>query len=185
MPDETTQEVDTEVPAQDATATETTTDTTEQATQEAHNVEGLPVWAKDLLKELRAENAKHRKAKTEAEKAQAEAERKAAEEQGKYQELYETERGKVQQLEAEIEGAKLTATRSTVGLRYGLGAVFTSLLRGDTQEEMESHAKELIEAMPKKSAAADASAGSGSKSNGMKSVEEVKRTKQSRDYNAL
>jgi hypothetical protein len=179
-----TQAVDEEAPAQDAQTTETeTTETTE--TTEAHNVEGLPVWAKDLLKELRSENAKHRKAKTEAEKAQAEAERKAAEQQGKYQELYETERAKAAQLEADIQEAQLSATRSQVGLKHGLGAVFTALLRGDTEDEMERHAKELIEAMPKKSAAADASAGSGSRGSGIKSVEEVKKTKPSREYNVL
>lgn len=183
MPDETTQEVDTEVRAQDA-ETETT-DTTEQQTTEAHSVEGLPVWAKDLLKELRAENAKHRKAKTEAEKAQAEAERKAAEDQGKYQELYETERAKAQQLEGEIKEAQLTSTRSQVGLKYGLGAVFTSLLRGDTQEEMESHAKELIEAMPKKPANANALDGTNARPAGLKSVDDLKRQKLDREYNAL
>lgn len=185
MADEvTTQAVDTEIQAQAAeTETTETTETTEAT--EAHNVDGLPVWAKDLLKELRQENAKHRKAKTEAEKAQAEAERKAAEQQGKYQELYETERAKAAQLEADIQEAQLSATRSQVGLKHGLGAVFTSLLRGDTEEEMERHAKELIEAMPKKPANANALDGTNPRPAGLKSVDELKQQKQDREYNAL
>lgn len=181
MADETTQEVD-EQQAQDANQE---TETTEQQTEEAHNVEGLPKWAQDLFKDLRQENAKHRKAKTEAEKAKVEAERKAAEDQGKFQELYQTERERNQQLEAEIAQLKLDGIRSDVALKHRLPPTFVSRLKGDTFEDMEKDALEMIEAMPKKPANADASAGAHSRSTGLRTVEEVKKNKQSRDYNAL
>lgn len=152
---------------------------------ETDSIDKLPKWARDLVSDLRKENAKHRTEKVTAEKAALEAQRKAAEEQGRYQELYEIEKAKIAELEREKRELELSTIRSHVGIKFNLGPVFTGLLRGDTQEEMEAHAREIVEALPKRSANADANAGTNSRPAGLKPVEQLKQEKISRDYNAL
>ena len=58
-------------------------------TQEVEDENALPAWARKQLKELRAEYAANRKAKTTAEQAATQAAEQAAAEQGKWQELYQ------------------------------------------------------------------------------------------------
>ncbi|MCX7851807.1 MAG: hypothetical protein N2383_03385 [Caldilineales bacterium] len=62
----------------------------------------LPTWAQDLIRDLRAENAQHRKAKQQAEQAAQAAATAAAKEQGRWRELaeqYEPKAKRAEQLE--------------------------------------------------------------------------------------
>lgn len=112
--------------------------------QAAGNVEDLPGWAQNLLKDLRKENAGHRTAKTEAEKAREDAEAKALAEQGKYKELYEKAQADQQAAQARIKAMELDALRRSVGARLGLPAALHSRLQGEDEAGLEADAQTLI-----------------------------------------
>jgi hypothetical protein len=96
MADETTPQAGTEPTTPAAVDTQANT----EPTQAVEDVKGLPDWAQKLITELRSENGKHRKAKTEAEKQAAKAAEDAAKEQGKWKELYDSTKPKAERAEA-------------------------------------------------------------------------------------
>ena len=69
-------------------------------TQAAEDIASLPEWAQKAIKDLRAESASHRKAKTAAEQAAQLAADQAAKEQGKWQELYQKAEPKAARVDA-------------------------------------------------------------------------------------
>jgi hypothetical protein len=74
-------------------------------TQTVEDVAALPEWAQKAIRELRAESANHRKAKTAAETAAALASEQAAKEQGQWKQLaeqYEPKAKRADALEAYI-----------------------------------------------------------------------------------
>ena len=87
-----------------------------------------------------------------AAKATAEAERKAAEEQGKFQELYQATQKQLEQLAAEKRQLEQAALRREVAARVNLPAALVDRLHGETPEELEADAKQLIAALPKPAA---------------------------------
>lgn len=87
-----------------------------------------------------------------AERAKKEAERLSAEEAGRFQELYkatltdlETERNTRRALEA-------AALRREVAAKVNLPAALVDRLKGETPEELEMDAKQLLAALPKPAA---------------------------------
>lgn len=73
---------------------------------EPNDVQSLPEWAKNLVAELRGENAKHRKAAKAAETAAAQAEEAQLAEQAKWQELAEKRQARLAELEPLSEDMK-------------------------------------------------------------------------------
>jgi hypothetical protein len=104
MSDETTPAVANE---QDPTPVEVTPEATPTTADE---VGQLPEWTQKLIKELRSENAKHRKAKTQAEKAEEAAKQAALAEQGKYKELNERLQAQLDEALASKEAAELASS---------------------------------------------------------------------------
>lgn len=137
---------------QDAAAVEPTTSET---------VDQLPDWAQAHIKELRSENAKHRKAKTAAEKEVEENARKAAEEQGKFKELYEQQLTKAQEAEAKAKEVELRMLRQTIGQKHDLPDALVNRLQGETEEEIEADAKSLAQSLPKPVASTQTDSGAG------------------------
>ena len=142
-----------QTPAQDATPAGA------QAAPDSMN--DLPDWAQKLIKELRGENASHRKAKKQAETEAEKATRKAAEEQGKYKELYETELAKREAAEMQAKCLELDALKSKVAAEVGLPQELASRLAGETEDEIRADAQVVLAALPKMALSNDASQGTG------------------------
>lgn len=87
-----------------------------------------------------------------ATKAREDAERKAAEQQGEYQKLYEQEKALREQAEADRKALEVSALRRQVADKLGLPAGLVDRLRGETADDIEADAKELIKALPKPAA---------------------------------
>jgi regulator of protease activity HflC (stomatin/prohibitin superfamily) len=100
-----------------------------------------------------------------AAKARADAERKAAEEAGEFKKLYENTVAKLQEAEQRATAAALAVTRRDVAARLNVPVALADRLRGDTPEEIEADAKQLMASLPK-SGTPSANAGSGSKQPG-------------------
>lgn len=98
-------------------------------------------------------------------KARVEAERKAAEEAGEFKKLYEGTVAKLQEAEQRAASAALAVTRRDVAARLNVPAALADRLRGDTPEEIEADAKQLMALLPK-SGTPSANAGSGAKQTG-------------------
>lgn len=146
----------------------------------------LPAWAQKMFSDLHRENASHRQEKKKAEKAAEDANRRAKEEQGEYKALYEGEKARADQLEQEIKDADIAALRARIGVKYKLEQVFIDVLHGESEEDIEQHARQIVAALPKKPATADVSAGANTKSNGVKPADQVRQGKRSdREYNTL
>jgi len=149
------------------TTTEETVDDTQDVTEsqeqpaEANTVDGLPDWTQDLIKELRQENAKHRKEKTAAQKAVEQQEQQLAEEQGKYKELWEKSEAKRIELETKLTGAELGRMREAVARRHNLTDGLAKRLQGETEEELEEDAKALLAEIPKPQAQTATDGGAG------------------------
>lgn len=170
IPPETEQVQDTETtPVQDTgTKTEITGGGTKGALsdlqpdqQPSETVNDLPDWAQKLIKELRGENASHRKAKKQAETEAEVATRKAAEEQGKYKELYETELAKREAAEMQAKCLELDALKSKVAAEVGLPQQLASRLAGETEDEIKADAQVVLAALPKSTIGNDAQQGIG------------------------
>lgn len=89
------------------------------------------------------------KAEQLATKAREEAERKAAEEQGKYQELYEAAQRRIADTEAKLKAAEIAGIKREVAARHNMPAALANRLQGETAEDIEADAKELMAALPK------------------------------------
>jgi phage terminase Nu1 subunit (DNA packaging protein) len=94
------------------------------------------------LKKANAEAAKYRKT-AEA----AESERKAKEE-AEMTELQKWQR-KAQELEQAVASERRTRLQTEIAAKVGLPAKLASRLHGETAEEMEADAKEILETLPK------------------------------------
>ena len=93
-----------------------------------------------------------RKAEEAANKARTEAERKAAEEQGEYKKLADSLKA---ELEAERQARKaleLAGLRRDTAARYSLPAALADRLRGETADELDADAQELLKSLPKPAA---------------------------------
>lgn len=117
-------------------------------TPQAGNIEELPGWAQTLVKELRGENASHRKAKTLAEQAKDEAQAKALAEQGKFKELYEQAQAAAAASQQLIRAMELDALRSTIGRKLGLPDALHGRLKGEDEAAIEADAQALAQALP-------------------------------------
>lgn len=98
-------------------------------------------------------------------KARADAERKAAEEQGEWKKLAEQYRTEAAQAAEEAKHARLAVTRRDIAARLNVPVALADRLRGDTPEEIEADAKQLIASLPK-SGTPTANAGNGAKQPG-------------------
>jgi hypothetical protein len=94
------------------------------------------------LKKANAEAAKYRKTAE-----QVEAERKAKEE-AEMTELQKWQR-KAQELEAAVATERRTRLQQEVAAKVGLPGKLADRLKGDTPEEMEADAKEILDTLPK------------------------------------
>lgn len=154
--------------AQDATsasaAVQDAAANNQSTTATAGKVDELPEWAQSLYKDLRAENAKHRKRMAEAEKTAQEAAEAAAKEQGKYKELYEKREKDLAEAKAQLALKERQELQRKVAESVGLPAKLASKISGETEADMEADAKEMLAAMPqpaKPSAHNDARHGTG------------------------
>lgn len=93
-----------------------------------------------------------RKGEEQARKATEAAERKAAEEQGKFQELYQKAQADLERLAAEKRGLELAALRRDVAAKFQLPDGLAKRLQGETVEELERDAQDLLAAIPKPAA---------------------------------
>lgn len=134
-------------------ATEGTKPPQPQAAQ-AEDLDALPTWAQRMVRDLRRENASHRKQVESAEKS-------AAEQQGKFQELYEKEQQERKALEAKLRDLELSDVRRKAGVKYGLPDALAARLRGDDEDAIFADAKIVAAALPKQVAANDARNGTG------------------------
>lgn len=113
------------------------------------SVGDLPADVQALIKELRAENAKHRTAKKEAEKQAAELQRKQAEEQGEFKGLYEKALAELTEARQAAQAAEQARLKAEVAHRLQLPAALVDRLRGDTVAELEADARLLLDALPR------------------------------------
>lgn len=92
------------------------------------------------------------KAESMAAKAREDAERKAAEEQGKFRELYEAAQQRIAEAESRLKAAEIASIKREVAGKFNMPQALASRLQGETLEEIEADAKELMAALPKPSA---------------------------------
>lgn len=99
---------------------------------------------KDRL-EREAESEKKRRAE-----AERKAKEEAAKEAGQYKELYELAKAELEQVKADIRKAETDRIKARVAARYFNGRKpdevdeLTGLLKGETEDELEAHAKKLV-----------------------------------------
>ena len=98
-------------------------------------------------------------------KARADAERKAAEEQGEWKKLAEQYKTEAEAERQRALAATLAVTRRDIAVRLNVPVALADRLRGDTPEEIEADAKQLLAQLPK-AGTPSANAGSGSKQPG-------------------
>lgn len=115
-----------------------------------------PMIPKSRFDEINKRLKELEKKESEAVRAREESDRKAAEEQGKWKELYETERTKTEaeakaRLEAEskVKQAELATLRLQVGTELGLPPLLSARLAGETDEEIRADATKMLEVIPK------------------------------------
>ena len=92
------------------------------------------------------------KAESMATKAREDAERKAAEEQGKFRELYEAAQQRIAETEARLKSAEIASIKREVAGKLNMPQALANRLQGETLEEIEADAKELMAALPKPAA---------------------------------
>jgi len=136
------------VATEETTGTDGAQDATTEPTTADNTVQNLPDWAQDLLKDLRQENAKHRTAKKSAEAEVKKAEEARLIEEGKVNELYETAKAELEEARQQAVDAEHRRIKANIAHKHNLPDVLISRLRGDTEEEMETDAQLLLEAMP-------------------------------------
>lgn len=127
----------------------------------------LPDWAREKLTKANNQAAKYR---TEKKEAVEQAKQEAAEE---YSSKIEQLEAALQDKDSEIAGGRTEVAKLKAAIAAGVAndkiLPFADLLKGDDEEELASHAKELkklflTEEEPKKQPATDPSQGSGNDS---------------------
>lgn len=103
-----------------------------------------------------------------AQRARQEAERKAAEEQGKWKELAEQYKTEAEAERQRAQAASMAVLRRDVAARLNMPAVLADRIVGETPEEMEADAKQLLAGLPK-GASPTANAGNGARQSGVTS----------------
>jgi len=98
--------------------------------------------------------------------AKAEAERQALEAQGNYQKLYEAEKAQREAAINEMKALHLANMRREVATAYNVPNGLAARLVGETREDLEADAKELMASLPKASAPSLDGLAGGSRSNG-------------------
>lgn len=131
-------------------------------------VEDLPDWAQKEITDTRAEAAKYRVEKNEA------VDTAVAAAQVKFQEQLDAASNAKTEVESKLAGAILETSKLKAALGAGIPAdkvvEFSDLLKGDTDEELKSHATELKKLFnvdpgkPSTVPAVDPSQGSGNES---------------------
>jgi len=111
-------------------------------------IEDLPDWAKQVVKDLRTENAKHRTANKATEKAAAKAEEDQLIAKGKIQEAYDKARGELDALQQSLIDSEKVNRKLVVGQRFKLPEALVDVLHGDSLEDMEAHAEILAALIP-------------------------------------
>lgn len=120
------------------------------------------------LKQLKAQQDKLAKERDEAA-------RKAAEEQGEFKKLYETVLQEKQAAEARAKALELSTMRRDIAAKVGIPAGLASRLQGDTEDDIEADAKQLLATLPKPAAPSlDGAAGRGSQNSNAPSLDEIK-----------
>jgi vacuolar-type H+-ATPase subunit I/STV1 len=114
-----------------------------------------PAKVREMMKNLREENAKHRTEKRELEKRMSSAEAEAAkaqeaklQEQNQYKELYEKRDKELNDLKAQLQQAQQTALRATIAGEFGLPPALAARLQGATDEDMRKDAETLKALIP-------------------------------------
>ena len=92
------------------------------------------------------------KAESMATKAREDAERKAAEEQGKFRELYEAAQQRIAETEARLKAAEIASIKREVAGKLNMPQALANRLQGETLEDIESDAKDIMAALPKPAA---------------------------------
>ncbi len=105
------------------------------------------------IKRLRRESQEKGRRITAAEKAQEDAARKAAEEQGQFKELYEKAQAQAAKLEADLKAQQIALLRQQVATAKKLPQPLADRLRGETLDELNADADELLQALPRPAAA--------------------------------
>lgn len=93
-----------------------------------------------------------RKAEEAANKARTEAERKAAEEQGEYKKLADSLKAELEAERQARKAAELAGLRRDTAAKYSLPAALADRLRGETADELDADAQELLKSLPKPAA---------------------------------
>ena len=128
---------------------------TEQGTQpDATGAKSERVFTQSELENIVRERLQReqRKATEAADKARIEAERRAAEEQGQFQKLAESLKAELDAEKARAKAFEVAAFRKDAAAKHSLPAAFADRLRGETAEEIDADAAELVKALPKPTA---------------------------------
>lgn len=139
----------------EAQAPEATEPTTQQGTQpDATGAKSERVFTQSELENIVRERLQReqRKATEAADKARIEAERRAAEEQGQFQKLAESLKAELDAEKARAKAFEVAAFRKDAAAKHSLPAAFADRLRGETAEEIDADAAELVKALPKPTA---------------------------------
>ena len=149
---------------------EAQTPTQPQAQPDATGEKAERMWTKAEVEALvrdRLANAQ-RKAEEAADKARQEAEAKALKEQGEYQKLFEKAQAELDAERQRARALELQALRRDVAQKFQLPDALAKRLQGETQEELERDAQDLLAAIPKP-AAPDINAGNAPQGNAPRS----------------
>lgn len=103
------------------------------------------IVADRLDRDRRANDAK-------AAKAREDAERQAAEKQGEFEKLYKLAQAELETERNERKALELAKLRREVADKLGLPAGLVDRLRGETADDIEADAKDLLRALPKPAA---------------------------------
>jgi len=93
-----------------------------------------------------------RKAAEKAERAKADAEADALKKQGEYQKLFEKAQAELDAERQRARGLEMQALRRDVAQKFQLPDALAKRLQGETQEELERDAQDLLAAIPKPAA---------------------------------
>ena len=135
MPDQEEQQVATQVEAINPTP-------------EPETVKGEPFDAARAMKTIEALRAEIKELKPKAKQAD---ELTAAEQKRKEAEMTELQKltAQLEKANAELKQANLNELRRSTAAKVGLPMVFADRLKGETPEELEADAKQILEALPK------------------------------------
>ncbi len=146
-----------ETPAQAATPEPQAGDGQQIVATEPEQPKAGTEWTPDAaaaeIKALRAENAKHRRAAQEADRLRQEAEASSLAEQGKYKELWEKAQAQAAALETALKAQQIALLRQQVATAKKLPPPLADRLRGETLDELNADADELLQALPRPAAA--------------------------------